>query len=443
MGTESETSRFGWKTILLCTIIVTLASRQFTKLIPAGFSSSQPSTDHQWTSRDPRRPSNAHVVIRPNPQVVGINLLHYASRAWTILPEDANEVESTNKQAGPESRKILHDSFDDIDQNRNKLAVAPYGNGLVNGIIRAFQQDLHLILRPDDIWLAITVQFSFYINAHAEEMRSFFVSHQGQKELTINMGSMGELDVGLAARLFADLVQENVVDPELERWILPNFSTTTANDTYFQYSAIVGCGFPSVTLLGERDDWVDLLERVLKLARFSSETAEWSVLLSKVVEKMIEAYDRPEATEDFWMKAVHRTGWEASGLGLESLSGWITAFCFWSEEGFRVHQYSDEELQRDTILATGSMDRKRLAMGGVSFPIIHAEAVPQAVVEVPVKVIDLAKRLYYETTIIAGSVGMTATASENRVEYDTFQPRSGWWMLLDKSGPLGESLGSE
>ncbi|KAI1785227.1 hypothetical protein LXA43DRAFT_151204 [Ganoderma leucocontextum] len=30
----------------------------------------------------------------------------------------------------------------------------------------------HLRIRPDDVWLAILVQLNFYINAHAEELRS-------------------------------------------------------------------------------------------------------------------------------------------------------------------------------------------------------------------------------------------------------------------------------
>ena len=41
----------------------------------------------------------------------------------------------------------------------------------VDGIIRAFQQDLHLTIRPDDVWLAILTQFSFYVNNIEEPFR--------------------------------------------------------------------------------------------------------------------------------------------------------------------------------------------------------------------------------------------------------------------------------
>ncbi|ETR98544.1 hypothetical protein M419DRAFT_88640 [Trichoderma reesei RUT C-30] len=342
----------------------------------------------------------------------------------------------TDKPKGPESRKVLHHSFGDVDHNE-ALKVVPYNNGFVNGIIRAFQQDLHLVLRPDDVWLAIMGQFSFYVNGHAEELRSYFVEHQGRKKLVVDMypQTMATLDVATAAKKFTQLIQQNVLDPDLQGWMLPDFTTTTDNDrsvaalvmmattkAYFEYIIVMGCGFPSVTLEGERDDWVKLLERLPKLATFGDEPAQWGRLLTKVLEKMIETFDQPndEDVKDFWMRAVHEAGEEGSGRGLISLSGWITAFCFWDEKGRMIRQ---------------------LIIDDVVFPVISVKSVPRAVVEVPVKVLDGYTMLDYDTTIIAGSVGVTATASEEYGELDTFQPRSGWWMLQDKVQSLtGEDM---
>ncbi|PTB75280.1 hypothetical protein M440DRAFT_1439828 [Trichoderma longibrachiatum ATCC 18648] len=359
------------------------------------------------------------------------------------------------KPKGPESRKVLHYSFGDVDHNQ-ALNMVPYANGFIHGVIRAFQQDLHLVLRPDDIWLAITVQFSFYVNGHAEKLRSHFVNHNGKKKLVVDMWpqSMATLDVASAAEKFTALIQSNVLDPGLRGWILPNFTTTTDNDisvgalvmmattkTYFEYIILMGCGFPSVTLEGERDDWMKLLKRLPKLATFGDEPAQWSRLLIKVVEKMIETFDRPddEDVKNFWMRAVHEAGEEGSGRGLISLSGWITAFCFWDEKGRMIRQYTDKELADRSFEETE--DRKRLIIDDVVFPIISVKRVPRALVEVPVKVLNGYTMLEYDTTIIAGSVGVTATASEKHGEIDTFQPRSGWWMLQDKVQSLtGEDM---
>ncbi|KAL7815055.1 hypothetical protein V8C44DRAFT_325218 [Trichoderma aethiopicum] len=453
-----EGVRLVWRLFLFCCALAALLN-----FLPSCSTSSRSPHLETLEPAPDRR-----VVTRPKPNTVGsnkdpvvktsANLLKEASREWTYVPgpeaEYADEVR-TDKPKGPELRKVLHHSFGDINHNQ-ALNVVPYANGFIHGIIRAFQQDLHLVLRPDDIWLAITVQFSFYVNGHAEELRSHFVSHEGKKKLVVDMSpqTMATLDVASAAEKFTALIQSNVLDPGLRDWILPNFTTTTDNDisvgalvmmattkTYFEYIILMGCGFPSVTLEGERDDWVKLLKRLSKLATFGDEPAQWSRLLIKVMEKIIETFDRPddEDVKAFWMRAVHEAGEEGSGRGLISLSGWITAFCFWDEKGRMIRQYTDKELADRSFEETE--DRKRLIIDDVVFPIISVKRVPRAVVEVPVKVLDGYTMLEYDTTIIAGSVGVTATASEKHGEIDTFQPRSGWWMLQDKVQALtGEDM---
>ncbi|KAL7913594.1 hypothetical protein GGI35DRAFT_437968 [Trichoderma velutinum] len=402
-------------------------------------------------SADSKSSNGPHAVTRPNPGAVGVikdkpvtssaELLRRASEAWTIDARKAERVR-TNKKIGPESRQLLYQSFEDM--NKNNMSLVPYRNGFVDGIIRAFQQDLHLTLRPDDVWLSIMVQFSFYVNGSAEEMRRFFVTHEGKKQLVVNTGPRSPLsvDLGTLARAFTDLIQRNVTDPDLKSWMLPNFSTTTNEDVtttaivmmatvkaYFEYIAMGGCGFPSVTLLGERADWVNLLEKVAKLNTYSEELSAWSRLLTKVMEKMVETFDKPDSqtSKDFWMRAVHHTGSDGSGT-VEALSGWITAFCYWDAEGRKISQLGDVEGR--------GRNRKRFIIDNVHFPIIPAAAVPKAVAEVPVIFLDHASHKRYETTAIAGFVGAKSSASREGYPHDTFQPQSGYWVLVDKIEPI-------
>jgi len=107
------------------------------------------------------------VIIKPSPEKAGTNtdeavsnsqeLLKKASFGWA--PPGGGNRDVTIVET--EKRRIIQSSFSDIDSSAQK--VIPYGNGFVNGVIRAFQQDLHLILRPDDIWLAILTQYVFHI----------------------------------------------------------------------------------------------------------------------------------------------------------------------------------------------------------------------------------------------------------------------------------------
>lgn len=115
------------------------------------------------------------------------------------------------------------------------------------------------------IWFAILSQLNFYINAHAEDLRSHFVAHEGQKELKVTaIGTIDSVDIGALARQMTGLIQDNVKDPDLRDWIMPAFSTTIVNNrttaavlmmgslqAYFHYVMEISCGIPTITLLGE------------------------------------------------------------------------------------------------------------------------------------------------------------------------------------------------
>lgn len=60
-----------------------------------------------------------------------------------------------------------------------------FDNGFVAAAFHAYSNHHHLVLRPDDVWLAVTRNFADYVNAHAETMRHLFVSHEGKKDLEV------------------------------------------------------------------------------------------------------------------------------------------------------------------------------------------------------------------------------------------------------------------
>lgn len=82
------------------------------------------------------------------------------------------------------------------------------------------------------------------------------------------------------------------------------------------------------------------------------------------------------------------------------------------------------------------MDSWRLVVDGVAFPIIAARDIPRAMAEVPVTVLDYGAGVRYETTVIAGFVGVESTASKKGKPNDTVQPQAGYWMLVDKVSPM-------
>ncbi|KAH0431037.1 hypothetical protein CcaCcLH18_07342 [Colletotrichum camelliae] len=158
------------------------------------------------------------------------------------------------------------------------LAVADDGtivacqNGFVYSVLRAWKQHLHLELRPDDVWLAVLVQFRFFINGpgRAEALRNHFLSHEGQRALVVEVGpgqAVNSFDMAAITEHFVVLLRKHLVDPNLADWMLPTFSTTLPRDRstaaavslgtmkqYFDYNVRITCGFPSITLVGEASE---------------------------------------------------------------------------------------------------------------------------------------------------------------------------------------------
>ena len=255
------------------------------------------------------------------------------------------------------------------------------------------------------------------------------------------------LDMGKFAQEMTGLIKENVKEPELKEWIIPNFSTTTDEDisvasivmmgtfqAYFEYIYMVGCGFPSVTLLGERSDWQSIRIKLDQLSQYHEEAAEWANILIPTINHMVSTFDEPDSlkTKDFWMRCAFEAGRVGSGFGFVTLSGWITAFCYWGEDGKRTFEYTDEMCMRDTHGAT-LKERKRLLLDGARFPLISPKAVPRGIVTVPIKLKDFEERVERKTTMVAGLVGVSVNKEGN-----TVQPRSGWWMLEDEYEKMKE-----
>jgi hypothetical protein len=269
-----------------------------------------------------------------------------------------------------------------------------------------------LTIRPEDIWFAIISQISFYINANAEELRDYFVSHEGQKELIVELvGTIDSQIHDVFAKLLADEISKNIKDPELRKWILPSFSTTTETDRvvgsvlfmgamqrYFSYTSMTTCGIPSVTLLGEVSDYEDILKRLDRLEEMGSEACVFAEMLRPILRHMILSFTEPTNQElkMFWNSIidVHRMS------GSTAVTGWITAFCYWSEEG-HAHWRANSLRERDD----GTVDWR-------TYLRIDTDNIPAGFANVPVKVKEIGGE-EYACTMLAGSIGIQGIPSSD------------------------------
>ncbi|OXA62318.1 hypothetical protein Fcan01_00240 [Folsomia candida] len=221
-------------------------------------------------------------------------------------------------------------------------------NGFVDTVLTCYNRHHNLVLRPDDIWTALIIQFSFYISQSAETFRRKFVNFEGKRELVVHMGgNLRTASYDLFVKLMSEKIDENLVDPSVKAWALPSFSTTTQDDLvargvvfmatmkkYFDNKFCMCCGIPNVTLEGTVNDWENILKRLDKLKEY--ELTWWFDMLAPILEQFILAkMGKPDV--EFWQKICNR---HAGGSGPSYLSGWITAFCVFDEDGKRQGNYN-------------------------------------------------------------------------------------------------------
>ncbi|KAJ7291748.1 hypothetical protein C8J57DRAFT_1445202 [Mycena rebaudengoi] len=321
--------------------------------------------------------------------------------------------------------------------------VTPKTNGFVHTVISAYNQHHALILRPDDVWIAILTQFNFYINANAEILRANFVAHDGKRELELIVDEE-HVSFETLAPLMVDLIEQNIVDPSLRAWALPDFTTTTLNDTivssivlmaslksYFEYSCDpCTCGIPRVTLEGEKRDWEKILERLEKLKEYGIKTIAWYHLLVPVISRFVKAFDDPSALSNikFWENVVRID----NGSGSIGYDGWITAFCVFDYRGRWLgtplkdieFSFPIETLTAKEFWAIyRSYDIRGVILDDAHFHHVGFMDVPPSHAEVDVMYREQACKM------VAGLVGTRATWSTTEVK-DTVRPVVGWWMFL-------------
>ncbi|KAI4252081.1 MAG: hypothetical protein L6R42_008116 [Xanthoria sp. 1 TBL-2021] len=347
-------------------------------------------------------------------------------RLQSSLPQDSLQLlKRSCARESEECKAILQSSFG----SKLQASIQNSSNGFVHGAIQAYNHHHHLRIRPEDVWFAVLSQFSLFVNAHAEELRGLFVAHEGKKELVLRyFGTRYSVDFARFAKEMGELIEENVVDPELRRWIMPAFTTTTKNDVvvasillmgttqkYFDFKCCIACGLPSVTLLGNKEDWALILSRLEKLKEYGEEPTQFCNLLKPVVSRFVTSFDEPrsEETTGFWQRIAH---YSRGGSGPSYYSGWITAFCFWDKDGRSMYRPVSGALKLD----------------GMVYHSIESDAVPPGYTSVPVKVDD--NGFEFPATMIAGSVATRYSSSPGSSEsdFDTIQPESGWWMFQNE-----------
>ncbi|CCM02705.1 uncharacterized protein FIBRA_04811 [Fibroporia radiculosa] len=312
----------------------------------------------------------------------------------------------------------------------------PRSNGFVYTVMQAYNTHHHLSLRPDDVWIAILSQFSFYMNSHTTLLRTLFPNRtKNALSLACEVGCpRNPVDFGSMARQTTEHLHKNVCDEGLTRWILPDFTTTTLVDTTvcsvmmmsmvnscFVFDMLCACGIPSVTLEGEKADWQKLLDRIGRLESFGPEPRTWAGMLRPILGRFVEAFDgKPDI--EFWNHVAH---YNPTSYGADDLSGWISAFCVWSSKG---------AWQAGTTSVDGCQGlERRLVLDGVTYPQMSTMFIPEGYCEVDITLNTGGAML--DCLMVAGhmAMGVAAVTGHGYVRAPTgnmVSPAPQWFVLL-------------
>jgi len=321
----------------------------------------------------------------------------------------------------------------------------PSGDSFIRGAIQAWGQHLHLVVRPDEVWFTILVQMNFYMLSHAEEIRELFVDYEGQEEIYIEDSNLYDLLIR-----FKDEIQKRVKTDWLLDWITPNFTTTTENDlmtanilmmgltqAYFKFVGKLVCGLPSVTLLGEQKDWEMLLAKLDRLPDFGKEPEEYKDRLRPILSRFVTSFKEPdsEETRKFWNQIVSGRAEHICGRPPVYVSGWITGFYYWNDNG-NAYARTGEDM---------------LSLDGISYPMLDLSEVPVGYARAPLVMRDFRDMDEFPAYVAAGTLGKQITAgspagykealeraggnsslADDASMHGTLRPLSGWMLY----GPL-------
>merc|ERR1711962_1087848 len=291
--------------------------------------------------------------------------------------------------------------------------------GFFSAVLACYNNHWVLKTSPDDWWNVIVRNVAQAVddNGEKENVRKFFVEHQGKKTINIVVPDrLDNVDYSWLFDQFAQGIKMNIKTPGYVDVMQADFTTTTKDQLissqimlmasvqkYFNYMVrVTACGIPGVEMVGEVNDWERLVQKTSKLEEMLQPVmkeiglGEWFSRTLTTLAKLVDTY-KGNPDKKWWS---HILDWHtAFGSGARSSwSGWMIDFLMAGE-------------------AHGPEDFK------------------SGVVSVPVKIYDVLSGPPVEDTgkLVAGTVGYTVKEGGRA---PVVEAKQGWVLLLPVASPI-------
>ena len=226
---------------------------------------------------------------------------------------------------------LLHKKIEQLGPPPPSPLVSANGDhALARAAHDAFYEHYPLVLSPDTVWFTIAQGFAQHVNLNVDRLRDRLVEHAGKKTLRVDRPDFELGRDNPWTEVFAEFSQQvGTHVGKLRDLVVCDFSTTTptsraasevllmdAFQGYFTYEMGMGCGIPSITLLGTVDDWRSVRRRAAMLSEFGLDP--WTNVLLPLLDRVVSTAGG-DVDVEFWSSFFRY----ASGSGPSEITGWV------------------------------------------------------------------------------------------------------------------------
>ncbi len=301
---------------------------------------------------------------------------------------------------------LKFDDFSHKNDTRTKLLTSGK-NGLMAAAHFAYVNHCPLKISVSDFILMIGQGIAAHLEIHAEDVRPYFVNHEGKEKITISRPDFkveggndwsdvfGEFAVGIKERVKMDFYDIMVDDTSVATKFSRISSEIAIMDTfkhYFEYEVEMGCAMTEVTLVGSKEDWEKLRTKVTKLKEFNTgdrlQLDWWLDRLVPIVDKIVDQAVSRKVDRSFWSKIYQSQDKEDFYSPTPLINGWLNVFNPY------VLKYQDG----------GELDYARSAARS-TFENIHPDELMNGVCKAPVVMRHMITGEKYPMTVYGGFLG--------------------------------------
>jgi hypothetical protein len=308
------------------------------------------------------------------------------------------------------------------------LNVAGSENGFIWSACRAYNDGIPLTIRPDDVWLAIIQQISFYRSRNRDK-----TLEEDDFDIPTMMVQDFENPRVLAEEMIY-FVTRNCLSVRRKNLLMSGSVMTRPEDITAAAVLLLGTahketqrdlrfgngGIPTVSLAGQYVDWLIMLD---KLSGFRGESKEVQLFIDNIrpiLQRLYYAAQNPHDPKysEFLRTVVRKT--PPDGKDDKLVTGWIAAFCHFDCEG---------QVRRP--------DKERSGQDGMSYKPISLDDIPPGTASMPIRLINGNK--IENCTLMGGSLYTSSVLSEQ--DEWVYAPLKGWILCLDGNTEMARRRG--